>query len=55
MGSKTDLESALGAAADGYLRPVVDRELPLEQAAKAHQLLEDRAVAGKVVLSGGTG
>src|SRR5205085_11829558 len=30
--------------------PVVDRELPLEQAAEAHRLIEERQTFGKVVL-----
>lgn len=35
----------------GDVRPVVDRVLPLEQVAQAHQVLEDSAHVGKVVLS----
>lgn len=34
----------------GRLRPVVHAELPLEDAAKAHELMEARAHVGKVVL-----
>jgi NADPH:quinone reductase-like Zn-dependent oxidoreductase len=30
--------------------PIVDRVLPLSQAAEAHRLIERRAVAGKVLL-----
>lgn len=37
-------------AADGTLRPVIDRTVPLEQAAEALELLEGRRVVGKVVL-----
>jgi NADPH2:quinone reductase len=37
--------------AKGELRgPVVDRELPLEQAAEAHRLIEERQTFGKVLL-----
>jgi NADPH:quinone reductase-like Zn-dependent oxidoreductase len=37
-------------AAAGELRPVVDRELPLGDAAEAHRLIESRQVFGKIVL-----
>jgi NADPH:quinone reductase-like Zn-dependent oxidoreductase len=36
--------------ADATLRPVVDRVLPLDDAAAAHRLLESGATFGKVVL-----
>ena len=51
MGSKGDLFAVLRHVEAGRLRPVVDRVLPLWSAAEAHQLLEDRKVFGKVVLS----
>jgi len=35
---------------DGAVRPLVGAELPLEQAAEAHRLIESRASTGKVVL-----
>ncbi len=44
------LERVIGLAAEGKLAPVVDRRLPLEQAAEAHRLVEAREVFGKVVL-----
>ena len=50
MGSKADLLAVLGHVASGRLSPVVDRVLPLAQAADAHRVLEDRAAFGKVVL-----
>ncbi len=50
MGSRGDLEVSLRLAAEGKLRPVVDRVLPLDQAPAAYEALEQRQVAGKVVL-----
>jgi len=45
-----DLEALLGLTRDGRLKPVIDRVLPLEQAAEGERLLEDREVIGKVLL-----
>jgi NADPH:quinone reductase-like Zn-dependent oxidoreductase len=50
MGSKADLLAVLSHVAAGRLQPVVDRVLPLAQAADGHRVLEDRAAFGKVVL-----
>ena len=41
---------ALGAAADGVLRPVIGARTPLAHASDAHQAIEDRAVIGKTLL-----
>ncbi len=35
---------------EGWLRPVVGRELPLAEAARAHELLRERPALGKLVL-----
>jgi len=50
MGSKGDLLEVLSHLAAGRLRPVVDRVLPLSEAAEAHRLLESRQVFGKLAL-----
>jgi NADPH:quinone reductase-like Zn-dependent oxidoreductase len=50
MGSKSVLYDVLDHVRAGRLRPVVDRVLPLTEAADAHRLLEERACFGKVVL-----
>ena len=45
------LDHLIELVADGKLSgPVIDRELPLEQAAEAHRLIENRETFGKVVL-----
>jgi len=51
MGSRRDLFEVLELFAQGKLRPVVDRVLPLADAANAHRLLEERRAFGKVVLT----
>jgi NADPH:quinone reductase-like Zn-dependent oxidoreductase len=46
-----ELDDIIRLVAEGKLQgPVVDRELPLEQAAEAHRLIENRETFGKVVL-----
>ena len=50
MGSKADLLAVLEHVAAGRLAPVVHAVLPLERAADAHRMLEERAAFGKVVL-----
>ena len=47
---KEDLSSLLDLVASHRLDPSIDRVLPLEEAAEAERLLEDREVFGKVVL-----
>ena len=43
-------ERLIELAGKGELRPVIDRELPLGEAAEAHRLIEAREVFGKIVL-----
>ena len=46
-----DIEWALRTASEGGVRPpVVDRVLPLREAAEGHRLVEQRATAGKILL-----
>ena len=48
---RDDLGALLAMVADGRLRPVVDKVLPLNEGAEAMRLLEDRAFFGKIVLA----
>ena len=50
MGSKAELLAAMKFIERGQLRAVVDRTLPLAEARRAHELMEDRAQFGKLVL-----
>ena len=50
MGSKADLLAAMKFIESGQIRAVVDRTLPLVEARKAHELMEDRTQFGKLVL-----
>jgi len=50
MGSKAELVTAIKFIESGHICAVVDRTLPLAEARKAHQMMEDRAQFGKLVL-----
>lgn len=50
MGAKAELLAAMKFIETGKIRAVVDRSLPLADARKAHELLENRAQFGKLVL-----
>jgi len=50
MGSRAELLSAMNFIGTGQIRAVVDCTLPLAEARKAHELMEDRAQFGKLVL-----
>src|SRR6185369_14682244 len=51
MGSKAELLEAMKFVEVGKIRAVVDRVLPLSEARQAHELFENRAQFGKVVLT----
>lgn len=50
MGSKAELLEAMKFVETGKIRAVVDQILPLSEARRAHELMEDRAQFGKLVL-----
>ncbi len=50
MGSKADLLEAMKFIETGAIRAVVDQSLPLSEARHAHELMQDRAQFGKLVL-----
>ena len=50
MGSPRDFLDVMKCIFRGQLRPIVDRALPLSEARKGHELVEQRAVFGKIVL-----
>jgi NADPH:quinone reductase-like Zn-dependent oxidoreductase len=50
MGSLAELREVFKHVEAGRLRPVVDRVMPMEKIAQAHDVLESRGAFGKVVL-----
>ena len=50
MGSKSELLDAMRFVERGQIRAVVDRTLPLAEARRAHELMQERAQFGKLVL-----
>jgi len=50
MGSKSELLEAMKFVESGKLRAVVDQVLPLRDASRAHELMQDRLQFGKLVL-----
>jgi len=51
MGPKSAFPEIFQRLAAGTYRPVVDRVMPLAEARRAHELLENREVVGKIVLT----
>ena len=54
MGPRAAFPEIFARVADGTFRPVVDRVMPLSEIVRGHELLEQRAVLGKIVLEPGT-
>jgi NADPH2:quinone reductase len=50
MGTRSDLNNVLDLVWKGKIKPVVDRILPLKEAQKAHEYLEDGKQFGKIIL-----
>jgi NADPH:quinone reductase-like Zn-dependent oxidoreductase len=50
MGPKSAFPAIFARVASGVYKPVIDRILPLSKVREAHELLESRAVLGKIVL-----
>jgi NADPH:quinone reductase-like Zn-dependent oxidoreductase len=46
-----DLTGLMKLIADGKMKPVIDKVLPLEQAVEGLRLIEDREVVGKVIVA----
>jgi NADPH:quinone reductase-like Zn-dependent oxidoreductase len=51
MGSPREFLDVMKCVFRGHLKPVIDRVLPLSEARNGHELIEKRAVFGKIVLS----
>lgn len=49
-GTRGELQKLLQLVARGQFRPVIDRRMPLEQAAEAQQLMAERKQFGKILL-----
>ncbi|MCG8434537.1 MAG: zinc-binding dehydrogenase [Gammaproteobacteria bacterium] len=49
-GDIEDLKWGLAQVKEGYIKPMLDRALPLSQAGRAHRLLASSQVAGNIVL-----
>jgi NADPH2:quinone reductase len=46
----SDVEKALDAARQGKIRAIINRTLPLRDAAEAHRIVENNRIAGKIIL-----
>jgi len=50
MGSRAHFDAIFRHVEAGRLKPILDRVLPMSEAAEAHRLLEERRIFGKIVL-----
>jgi len=50
MGSQRDFLDVMKCVFRGQLKPVIDRVLPLREVRRGHELVEERAVFGKIVI-----
>lgn len=48
--NRRDVERALDAAAAGKIRAIIDRTMPLREAAAAHRAMEEQQILGKIIL-----
>jgi NADPH2:quinone reductase len=48
--SVADVEKALDAARQGKIRAIINRTMPLSEAAEAHRIVEKNQIAGKIIL-----
>jgi NADPH2:quinone reductase len=48
--SLADVEKSLRVAAEGKIRPIIHRTLPLSEAALAHRIVEQNQITGKIIL-----
>jgi D-arabinose 1-dehydrogenase-like Zn-dependent alcohol dehydrogenase len=46
----SDVEKALDAACQGMIRAIINRTMPLSEAAEAHHIVENNQIAGKIIL-----
>ena len=48
--NRRDVERALEAAGAGKVRAIIDRTMPLAEAAAAHRIMEEERILGKIIL-----
>ncbi|HEX9444928.1 MAG TPA: zinc-binding dehydrogenase, partial [Candidatus Binatia bacterium] len=48
--NRRDVDRALAAAGVGKIRAIVDRTMPLREAAAAHRIMEEQQILGKIIL-----